>query len=91
MLSLNSSQCEKYAPPTSALGTILAEKDASSPSYPRICAVYSTRLLASLLLHLRATEATYVCHPHSHSAGDLVVRSSTTQRGSYTLHRDAFA
>ena len=33
---------------SSAHSAILAENDASSPSYPRTCAVYSTRLLASL-------------------------------------------
>jgi hypothetical protein len=33
---------------SSAHSAILAEDDASSPSYPRTCAVYSTRLLASL-------------------------------------------
>jgi hypothetical protein len=33
---------------SSAHSAILAENDASSTSYPRTCAVYSTRLLASL-------------------------------------------
>jgi hypothetical protein len=87
MLSPTSSQREKYAHwPFS----ILTENDALSPHHSRICAVYVSSALADTPSKGNGGSGR-LSSPQCHSAGDLVVRSSTTQRGSHTLHHDAVA
>jgi hypothetical protein len=69
---------------------VFAKHDACSPQHIRICAEYvSSALTASPSKRTGGNRS--LPSPQCHSAGDLVVRSDTTQRGSHTLHHDAVA
>lgn len=75
-------------------GTLLAEKDASSPHSNRICAVYASLGFTTATPFEGNLGNGCLSTPQCHSAGDLVVRSSTSYGPSVDhipFHRDALA
>ena len=63
---------------------------ASSPQYIRIRAEHVSPAITATPSKRNGGSGS-LSSPQCHSAGDLVVRSDTTQRGSHTLHHDAAA
>ena len=63
---------------------------ASSPQYIRIRAEHVSPAITATPSKRNGGSGS-LSSPQCHSAGDLVVRSDTTQRGSHILHHDAAA
>lgn len=75
-------------------GTLLAEKDASSPHNIRICAVYASLGFTTATSLEGNLGNGCLSTPQCHSADDLVVRSSRSYGPSVDptpFHRDALA